>query len=201
MRALFTIVSSLLSVSYPLWVWLMLTYQRGVMWFAGLLLLIGGGRLLFALLSKRSEHSTSSASPSRFFPRWWSVGLNGAMAGLGLWGLLANDGTAFQVYPLMISGGLLAVFAGSLLTQKSMIQRFAEVYEKDITPQKQAYMRKVTQLWCIFFIVNFGVSAYTWQAMSLSAWTWYNGVISYLFIGLLLVGEYAYRKLIFLKKI
>lgn len=192
MRALFTIVSTLLSVSYPLWVWLMLTHQRGVTWFALILLLIGGLRLLLAW---------RFPSPSRFFPPWWSVMLNGAMAGLGLWGLLVNDGSAFQVYPLIVSGGLLTVFGGSLLTDKSMIQRFAELYEKNITPKKQAYMRKVTQYWCVFFVLNVAISAYTWQAMSLSAWTWYNGIISYVLMGLLFVGEYAYRRLIFLRSL
>lgn len=200
MRALFTIVSTLLSVSYPLWVWLMLTYQRGVTWFAVILLLIGGGRLLFAVLSISSTLSTPSSTVSRCFPKWWSMVLNGAMAGLGLWGLLASNGTAFQVYPLMVNGGLLAVFGSSLWTNKSMIERFAEVYEKNITPKKQAYMRKVTQCWCGFFVLNFAISAYTWTAMSLLAWTWYNGVISYLLIGLLLTSEYAYRRIIFLKK-
>lgn len=200
MRALVTIVSTLLSVSYPLWVWLMLTYQRGVTWFAVILLLIGGGRLLFAVLSISSILSTPSSTASRCFPKWWSAVLNGAMAGLGLWGLLASNGTAFQVYPLVVNGGLLAVFGSSLWTDKSMIERFAEVYEKNITQKKQAYMRKVTQCWCGFFVLNFAISAYTWTAMSLLAWTWYNGVISYLLIGLLLTSEYAYRRIIFLKK-
>lgn len=191
MQAVLATFSALLSISYPLWVWLMLTHQRGAAWFAMILLLIGGLRLLLSTLSKL---------PSRFFPRWWSPVLNLAMMALGLWVLLSGEGRAFQVYPLIVSATLLAVFGGSLLTQKSMIERFAEVYEKNITPTKKAYMQRVTLCWCGFFVFNFAVSAYTWAAMSLVAWTWYNGVLSYILIGLLFVGEYAYRKLIFLKK-
>lgn len=190
MQQLLGACSSLLSISYPLWVWLLLTYQRGAVWFAAILLLIGGLRLLLAWWFP---------SPSRFFPPWWSVVLNLSMMALGLWVLFSGVGTVFQIYPLMVSGGLLAVFGGSLWTDKSMIERFAELYEKNITPQKQAYMRRITQLWCGFFTVNLCVSAYTWQAMSLSAWTWYNGVISYVLMGLLFFGEYSYRRLIFLK--
>lgn len=191
MRQLLGAISTLLAISYPLWVWLMLTYQRGVPWFAGVLLLIGGLRLLLSL---------SMPSQSRFLPMWWSVAVNVVMMALGAWVLLRGEGTAFQVYPLLISGGLLVVFASSLLSKQPMIERFVAVYEKNITPEKQAYMRRVTQLWCGFFVLNFMLSAYTWLAMSLEAWTWYNGVISYLLIGLVFIAEYAYRRLVFLKK-
>ncbi len=191
MQRILAVLSLLLSLSYPLWVWLMLTYQRGVSWFAIILVVIGGLRLILLLLSN---------IPPRFFPVWWSVVVNLAMMMLGIWVLLQHEGTALQIYPLLVSAGLFVVFAGSLLTKKSMIERFASLYEKNISPSKQAYMRCVTQLWCGFFIVNFGISAYTWLAMSLTAWTWYNGIISYVLIGLLFVVEYAYRRLVFLKQ-
>lgn len=170
----------------------MVTHQRGGTGFAVVLLLIGGLGLLLAW--RFPLHS-------RFFPSWWSALLNLAMMALGLWVLCSGVETTFQIYPLIISCGLLAMFGGSLWTNKSMVERFAELYEKNITPKKKAYMRQITQLWCMFFFINLGISTYTWQAMSLSAWTWYNGVISYILMGLLFVGEYSYRRLIFLRNL
>ncbi len=82
-----------------------------------------------------------------------------------------------------------------------MIQRFAEIREKDITPAKQSYMRKLTLVWCGFFVMNALISFYTLWFGSTKLWMLYNGLISYILIGVLVLGELLYRHLAVMKRL
>jgi uncharacterized membrane protein len=61
-----------------------------------------------------------------------------------------------------------------------------------------SYTRRLTMVWIVFFIINALIAAYTAMATSAATWALYNGLISYMLIGLLLIVEYpvrlAYRK-------
>ena len=103
-----------------------------------------------------------------------------------------------KIYPVVINLLLLLLFAQSLFADKSMIQRFAEFKEKNITEQKSKYMRKLTVIWCVFFVINALIATYT-LFLSDKAWMLYNGFISYLMIGALILGELIYRHLVVLK--
>ena len=104
-----------------------------------------------------------------------------------------------KIYPVAISLLLLFFFASSLLTSKSMIERFAELREKNITKEKQHYMRNLTKVWCGFFVINAMVASYT-IFQSDKIWMLYNGLISYLLMGGLLIGELFFRHLVVLKR-
>ena len=105
-----------------------------------------------------------------------------------------------KIYPVAISLTLLYFFAASLQTPKSMIERFAELKEKNISEQKKNYMRKLTLIWCGFFILNALIATYTIFTSS-KTWMLYNGLISYVMIGLLITIELLYRHLVVLKKL
>lgn len=107
------------------------------------------------------------------------------------WGL--KDSQWFMVYPVVMSIIMLVFFGQSLFQDKSIIQRFAEMKDTDITAEKQRYMRKLTMVWCCFFVLNACIAFYTWQFTSLNVWTLYNGLISYLLMGLLIGGELIFR--------
>ena len=63
----------------------------------------------------------------------------------------------------------------------------------EIPPPAVPYMRRLTMIWTVFFALNACIAAWlAWQG-SLAEWTLYNGCISYLLIGLLVVVEYLYR--------
>lgn len=81
-----------------------------------------------------------------------------------------------------------------------MIQRFAEFKEKNITKAKQDYMKKLTLVWCGFFAINALVSSYTLLLGTLEQWVLYNGLISYILMATLAVGEMAYRHAVVLKR-
>ena len=105
-----------------------------------------------------------------------------------------------KLYPIVMSLLSFIVFYSSLSSEKSMIQRFAEIREKNINVKKQAYMVKLTKVWCGFFILNAAISSYTFFYSSLKQWTIYNGLLSYILMGTLFVGELAYRHFVVLRQ-
>ena len=70
-----------------------------------------------------------------------------------------------------------------------MVERFARMVDGDLPDFTLPYCRKMTLIWCAFFVAN-AAMATTLAALAPHAWwTLYTGVISYALIGLLLVGE------------
>jgi hypothetical protein len=98
------------------------------------------------------------------------------------------------LYPLAVSFSLLVSFAYTLIFPPAMIFRFAVVRDKSITgslaeKRIQAQCRAATLVWCVFFVINGGVSAATVFFASDAVWAAYNGGVSYILIGLLFAGE------------
>ncbi len=62
-----------------------------------------------------------------------------------------------------------------------------------MSPREIAYTRQVTRIWCAFLIFNFCAALGTVWYGSLEVWTLWNGLLSYLCMGLLFGGEYLYR--------
>ena len=57
----------------------------------------------------------------------------------------------------------------------------------------ERYCRKVCIAWCLFFILNAGISAFTALKCSDAVWSLYNGGISYALMGLMFAVEYIIR--------
>lgn len=112
------------------------------------------------------------------------------LAAAAVW---SNGVLPLKLYPVLVNVGLLAVFGASLFTPVSMVERFARMTEPELPAVAVAYTRRVTQLWCGFFICNgtLALVAAIWASEAL--WSLYTGVISYLLMGLLFGGEYIYR--------
>ncbi len=75
-----------------------------------------------------------------------------------------------------------------------MVERFARMVDHDLPDFTLPYCRRMTIVWCVFFVGN----AATVVALAVLAphewWTLYTGVLAYVLIGLLLVGEVCVRK-------
>jgi len=108
----------------------------------------------------------------------------------GLW--YFGDDVFLQLYPVLVSLSVLAVFAFSLRHPPSVPEMFARLRHRDLPPQAVAYCRKVALLWCCFLAANAAVALCT-VFLSREAWTLYNGLVSYLLMGALMAGEYGYR--------
>ena len=107
---------------------------------------------------------------------------------------MINSDLALRLYPVFMTGAMLAVFAVSLIRPPSMIERFARIMEPDLGPEGVAYTRRVTQVWCGFFAVNILIALWTVFFASFETWALYNGLISYILMGCLFGGEFLVRR-------
>jgi uncharacterized membrane protein len=105
-----------------------------------------------------------------------------------------------RFYPSLVNLGLLIAFGATLARGPSMIEKFARLGRPDLPPGAVRYTRRVTQVWCGFFVLNGAFSAYTAFFWSRANWSLYNGIIAYGLIGALLAGEYVWRRLFVLPR-
>lgn len=112
-----------------------------------------------------------------------------AAAGLILLGLVGEAEWGVRAYPVAINAVMLTLFATSLWQGPPIIERLARLREPDLPPAGVRYTRRVTQVWCGFFVLNGCLAAATALYASLALWSLYNGVISYVLIGLMFAGE------------
>lgn len=144
-------------------------------WLAGLLLLAAATRLPALKLSRAAR---------------WSVAGVMLLAAVAVW---ANLLLPLKLYPVLVSCAMLAVFGYSLLYPPSVIERMARVREANLKPAVIAYTRRLTQIWCVFFIINGALAFITAMWATEAVWSIYTGVISYVLMGALLGGELLYR--------
>lgn len=119
----------------------------------------------------------------------WPVGL----VLLALWTLKSNSSLPLKLYPIAVSLSFLLLFSWSLKVPPSMIERFARLQTPELPPEAIAYTRKVTQVWCGFFVLNASISGWTLYYGTDAQWALYNGGISYLLMGLLFGIEWLVR--------
>ncbi|MGR9053438.1 MAG: hypothetical protein ACU84J_12390 [Gammaproteobacteria bacterium] len=100
-----------------------------------------------------------------------------------------------KVMPVFIQLMLIYFFGRTLLKAKgpSLIERFVRLEFPEFPPGVSEYCRQLTWLWTLFFAFN----AVSCTVLALWGsdfwWTLFNGIIIYLMIGLLMIGEYIYR--------
>lgn len=97
-------------------------------------------------------------------------------------------------YPVWVSLLMLALFGGSLFAKQSLIERLARLQHPDLPPEGVRYTRRITQIWCVFFILNAATAAILALLHEYEWWALYTGLVSYGLMGLLLGGEWLYRK-------
>ncbi len=170
-----TLLAVLLTLIYPLTIWLAEGRIEPRL-LAGVLLLVGFSRL--------SGMQFSQAT------RWW-VGGTMLLVLLAIW---ANVMFPLKLYPVMVNATLLGVFAYSLIVPPSAIERIARIRDPHLPAQAIGYTRRVTQVWCVFFTVNGAIALYTALHASSTFWSFYNGFLAYIFVGLLFAGEYCVRR-------
>lgn len=141
--------------------------------------------LLFLVLGLR--WLTSGTGRERQLSVFFAIGLAGIIF---FWGYQSG----LKFYPVLVNLGLLVTFGSTLFFPPSMIERFARLKEPDLPEQGVVYTRKVTQIWCGFFLVNGCIAAITAIWASNEVWALYNGFIAYILIGLLLAGEWIFRQ-------
>jgi uncharacterized membrane protein len=171
---LWTALTVALTMLYPLVIW----SSNGRIeprWLAGLLLLAAATRLPALKLSSMAR---------------WSAGAALLLAGCAIW---ANALLPLKLYPVLVSAAFLAAFTYSLAVPPTVIERLARLSEPDLPPAAIGYTRRVTQVWCVFFVINGSIALGTALWASEAVWSLYTGVISYVLMGLLFGAEYLVR--------
>ncbi|MBY0468038.1 MAG: hypothetical protein K2Q07_03560 [Burkholderiaceae bacterium] len=107
---------------------------------------------------------------------------------------LLNQSLPLKLYPVLVNVVLLAVFGLSLVRGPSVAERIARIQDPDLDARGQAYTRRVTQVWCGFFVLNGGLALSTALWASEEIWALYNGLIAYGLIGALMGGEWLLRR-------
>ena len=110
--------------------------------------------------------------------------------GFAIW---SNNSVSLRFYPALVNGMMLVIFSWSLLSPPSLIERLARLQHPDLPPEGIIYTRRVTQIWCGFFMVNGFIALATALWSSFEVWSLYNGLIAYLLMGILMGGEYIVR--------
>lgn len=170
-----TALTAAVTLLYPLAIW----FGHGQVeprWLAALLLLAAATRLPAVKLSGAAR---------------WSVAGALVLAGCALW---SNVLLPLKLYPVLVNAAFLAAFGYSLTTPVSMVERLARLREPVLPPEAVLYTRRVTQVWCGFFIVNGGAALATALWAPEAVWSLYNGVIAYVLMGVLVAGELLTRR-------
>jgi uncharacterized membrane protein len=141
------------------------------------------GFVLLAALMRVFTLKVSTAS------RWW---LGGALL-LAAAAIISNAWLPLKLYPVMVNVAMLCAFGLSLISPPSMVERLARLREPDLPTEAILYTRRVTQVWCVFFVFNGSIALATALWASPDIWSLYNGAIAYLLMGLLFGGEYMVR--------
>lgn len=97
-------------------------------------------------------------------------------------------------YPVVVNSVMLAVFGGSLWSSMPIVERLARLREPDLPAPAVRYTRRVTQIWCLFFVANGSIALFTALYGDMALWTAWNGMIAYLLMGTLMAGEWLVRR-------
>lgn len=164
----------LITLLYPLVIW----FGHGQVeprWLALLLLIAIATRLPALKISRVAR---------------WSVAGALVLAAVAVWG---NALLPLKLYPVLVNCSLLAVFAYSLVSPPSIIERMARLRDPALPIAAVVYTRRVTQIWCVFFVMNGSIALATALWASEAVWSLYTGVIAYILMGLLFGIEFLFR--------
>jgi uncharacterized membrane protein len=122
----------------------------------------------------------------------WRVPLFATL--LGLMAISAIDlGLAMRFYPVLMSLGIGALFGFTLFYPPSLIERFARIREPDLPLEKIHHCRRVTIVWTVFSLFNASIAGWASLWGSIELWSLWTGLISYIVMGVLFVGEFVVR--------
>ncbi|WP_205994055.1 hypothetical protein [Paraburkholderia sp. Ac-20347] len=158
------------------------------------------GLMLLALLWLQRVAGTGAiaAQLRKLTPVDWAVAITLNLASVAI--VFTDSARIMRLYPAFVNLGLLVAFGATLVKGPSMIEKFAQRTYPEPPAHIVRYTRRVTQLWCAFFAANGAFSAWTAFAWPPKLWSLYNGALAYALIGLLIVGEIAWRKWIMLPR-
>jgi len=128
------------------------------------------------------------------------VGIGGwrpalAVAAAALAGLALIDAAlAARAYPVLLSLAAAGVFAATLWSPPSLVERLALASGESWSHALRVYCRNVTLIWALWLVVNAAIAACLALSRDDRAWALWTGLLSYLVSGALFAGEWLVRR-------
>ncbi|MEH8022145.1 hypothetical protein [Rheinheimera metallidurans] len=163
---------------YPVYVWWAISHWHP----AAALLPVAGIALL-------KSFTGGAGLATRSFFSLTCIGLVLAM-------LLGQSEHVLLYYPVWMNAGMLMLFGYSLFYPPTVVERIARLMDGELDQKAIAYTRKVTQVWCGFFLLNGSIAFITAMLGNWDLWLLYNGGISYGLMGLLMFVEWQVRRVV-----
>lgn len=109
------------------------------------------------------------------------------------------DETALLFVPPVAINLWFAVLFGASLRGGAgpLISRIARLERGGLEPELATYTRRLTALWTLLFLGMATESLLLALFAPLALWSWFVNVWNYVFVALLFVGEYVYRRVRF----
>jgi len=146
--------------------------------FAGLTLTVFAGLMLW-----RGFRATQTA---------WRLGAFVLAALLFLAAYFANTYVIWLI-PSLVYLGLAFLFGHTLWSPPSLCERLVRLLFPEFKPGISEYLHQVTWVWTLFFFANIFICALLPVLVGPKAWTLYTGVLVYVLMSLLVIGEWLYR--------
>ena len=105
-----------------------------------------------------------------------------------------------KYYPPLCNLTIFLCFFVSLFTKETIIQKFARLAGDKLEQPALAYTRNVTYVWTFFTFCIFLISIWT-IFQSDKIWLLFNGLISYILVGVLFGVEYIIRTVLRKRKL
>ena len=112
---------------------------------------------------------------------------------LALLVILFNQDIFLKFYPVLMNSAICAIFALSLRKTPLITQIAQKMQKTPLNKKTVEYTQKVTYAWTIFMFVN-AINSLITVFLSNEIWALYNGFISYILIGTMMLVEYIIRK-------
>lgn len=117
---------------------------------------------------------------------------------LSLYSLAQQTLFALYLPPILISATLLWLFARTLQGDREpLITTLARNLFQERDPEILHYTRRITQLWSLFFLGMLLECLLLALLAPVEVWSLFANILNYLFIGLLFLLEFIYRRLHF----
>ena len=116
-----------------------------------------------------------------------------ALTPIAVWAIyLLKANVWFRLYPAVMAAIAFAAFVATLCST-SLLESFARVVGEKLDVYGVGYCRVVVWVWTCFLAAHFVVTVLTIFASD-RIWVIYNGLVAYLLMGGLFVGEWIVRR-------
>ena len=164
---------TLLFLAYPYLAYLGM--QQGIVWFAPML--ISGVYLNQAIKARKQRVKLIKLG----------------IAVVLITGAIFMQALTAKLLPILIQLMLMHFFGRTLVQGPTLIERFVRMEFPEFPSGIIVYCRQLTWLWTGFFAFNAVICATLAVWAPDAWWALYNGVIIFILIGVLMIGEYIWR--------